>query len=256
MPTIRKKLLDADVACVLSRCQISCSSLQLPDGQLDRDLYTRVNKVLELLGGKWNRGQRAHVFPDGLEVAEMVKAVVEDGAVIDERKTWQFFETPHALAVEMVERADIDSSHSVLEPSAGLGAIAKVIRNRNPKRLQCYEMHHGRAMSLKSDGFAEVAECDFLTVAVDELFDRIVANPPFSGGQAARHFDAMWAHLAPGGRVVCVMDSGVTSRTTMPHSRARWIVEQHGEFIPLPEKTFKSSGTGVSAVLAIADKPA
>lgn len=51
-----------NVLAVLSRCSIQGTLLTLPEGQLDRKLYVAVNKVLEGLGGKWDRKAKAHVF--------------------------------------------------------------------------------------------------------------------------------------------------------------------------------------------------
>ena len=34
----------------------------LPDQRLDRKVYLEVNKVLECLGGKWDRKSKSHIF--------------------------------------------------------------------------------------------------------------------------------------------------------------------------------------------------
>ena len=50
-----------DVLAVLSRAETTGNELKLVD-QLDRQLYTRTNKVLEAAGGKWDRKAQAHLF--------------------------------------------------------------------------------------------------------------------------------------------------------------------------------------------------
>ena len=40
---------------VLGECRADGNLLYLPSVQLDRKTYTEVNKVLENMGGKWNR---------------------------------------------------------------------------------------------------------------------------------------------------------------------------------------------------------
>ena len=45
---------------ILGNCEVQDNVLYLPNVQLDRADYTAVNKVLEALGGKWNR--KAKVF--------------------------------------------------------------------------------------------------------------------------------------------------------------------------------------------------
>ena len=54
--------IDLEVAAELQRCSYDGNTLRM--AQMDRKLYERVNKILVLLGGKWNRGQKAHIFDD------------------------------------------------------------------------------------------------------------------------------------------------------------------------------------------------
>ena len=80
--------------------------------QLDRATYAQVNKVLEALGGKWNRAQKAHLF-DG-DPNEAVAAAIASGEAVEWTREFQFFETPAPLADRMVEEGL--RSTSVLEP--------------------------------------------------------------------------------------------------------------------------------------------
>ena len=97
----------------------------LPNVQLDRKIYLAVNKVLENLGGKWNRKQKAHVFES--DISDRIDNVLLTGSVVDPKKEFQFFETPPELAKRLVEMANIQPLETVLEPSAGKGAIAQYI---------------------------------------------------------------------------------------------------------------------------------
>uniref|UniRef100_A0A6M3XW24 Putative methyltransferase n=1 Tax=viral metagenome TaxID=1070528 RepID=A0A6M3XW24_9ZZZZ len=47
--------IDNDVANVLVNSNVDKNYLYLPQEQLERNLYVRVNKVLKSMGGKWNR---------------------------------------------------------------------------------------------------------------------------------------------------------------------------------------------------------
>ena len=58
---------------VLGECRADGNLLYLPSVQLDRKTYTEVNKVLENMGGKWNRKTKAHVFAEDDDVAEMLE---------------------------------------------------------------------------------------------------------------------------------------------------------------------------------------
>jgi hypothetical protein len=51
-------------------------------GQLERKLYEAVNKGLDALGGKWNRGMGGHVF--GTDPRPQVEALLGTGVVVVE----------------------------------------------------------------------------------------------------------------------------------------------------------------------------
>jgi len=72
----------------------------LPKCQLDRKTYLNVNKVLECLGGKWNRKLKAHVF-ESFSISEAIDDVLLTGKVIDKKKEFQFFETPPNIVSQL-----------------------------------------------------------------------------------------------------------------------------------------------------------
>ena len=88
-----------------------------------------------------------------------------------------------------------------------------------------------------------------------KIYDRIVANPPFSykGHPQADidHVNHMVNFLNPGGRIVSVMSSGIVFRQNKKSEAMREFIETHGEIIPLPEKSFKESGTNVNTIIAV-----
>jgi hypothetical protein len=56
-----------EVLAVISSGEVDGNSFCITSGQLDRNLYTAVNEVLENLGGKWSRkasGARSRRRPD------------------------------------------------------------------------------------------------------------------------------------------------------------------------------------------------
>ena len=63
------------------------------------------------------------MFP--FDPRELMADAVETGAVVDAKKTLQFFETPADLAARMVDLAQIAPGNRVLEPSAGFGRIVR-----------------------------------------------------------------------------------------------------------------------------------
>ena len=98
MSATRTRVPD-DVIPILRRSTFAGNVLTLPE-QLDRETYLRVAKVLTAARGKWNRKANGHVFP--FDPRELIGAAVEDGVVVDAKRTLQFFETPDDLAKRMV----------------------------------------------------------------------------------------------------------------------------------------------------------
>lgn len=78
-------------------------------------------------------------------------------------------------------------------------------------------------------------------------FDRVVMNPPFSRGQDVEHVRHALSLLAPGGLLVSVMSNGVTFRQDRRYADFRR--DFSPEITPLPEGSFKTSGTNVSTVV-------
>jgi len=81
----------------------------LPDRQLDRKTYLDVNKVLGLLGGKWTRKFKAHLFESN--ISGMLDDVLLTGKVIDKKQEFQSFETPQDIVNQLIELAEVKQSH-------------------------------------------------------------------------------------------------------------------------------------------------
>lgn len=241
------KRISDDVRNILDRCVINGNVLYLPDEQLDRKLYMAVNKVLEACGGKWNRKQKGHVFAN--DPLNVIEEIMQTGTYIDAKSEYQFFETPESLAKQLVEMAELKSGESVLEPSAGKASIAKYIRNKDVK-LSVVELNPENRQYLIDDGYDLVGD-DFLNYNV--VCDVVIANPPFTKQQDIDHATHMISLARR--KVVCVMSQGVLFRENNKTKRFRELVARYdGEFIPLPEGTFKSSGTMVNACILVIEK--
>jgi len=169
-----------------------------------------------------------------------------------------FFPTPRPVIDRMLDLAGIKEGMSVLEPSAGAGAIVDVLWERfDALDIQCYEINQTLRDLLLAKG-CDDCRGDFLEaspgkLSVGGVFDRVLMNPPFEQGQDIEH--VMHAHrfLAPGGRLVAVMSAGVKSNRSAWDFRL-WLDAMGGTMEDLPEGSFKASGTGVAAVLVVIDK--
>lgn len=168
----------------------------------------------------------------------------------------QLFPTPAHLAARMVELADIQPGHEVLEPSAGTGILCKAITTAEPTaRVFAVELNHRLCDVLsqtitpaedRAEGICKnVLQGDFLECDGLGKFERIVMNPPFANGDDIRHITHARTMLKPGGRLVAICANGPRQNATL-----RPLVEACGGFWEeLAPETFRSSGTGVNTVL-------
>jgi hypothetical protein len=246
--------LNPEVRSVLEESTVVGNRLTLPR-QLDRKLYVSTAKVLELIGGKWNKKAQAHLFEEDAEL--VVADVVATGAVVDFRKEFQFFETPEATADVLCGWADLYPGLHVLEPSAGRGRIVEAIRKwgvLEPGPFACELWNENRAV-LQSKNVSILAD-DFLQLPVEHRFDRIIANPPFSRQQDILHVTKMYSHLDSNGRLVSVMSPAWQYRADRRTKAFKALLDEarNWTWTPLPEGTFKASGTGVNTGVILIDK--
>ena len=234
-----------EVADVLSNSKIDGQELYLPEGQLDRKLYVAVNKVLVAIGGKWNRKARAHIFdcyPD-----YKIEEILLTGSYTDAQKEYGFFETPDGLAKRMVEMANIQPGETVLEPSAGRGAIWKFI---GYPVCDCIEINRENQLYANKIDMPLVGN-DFFNF--HNKYDVIIANPPFTRQQDIDHI----THMIELARrcVVSVASSSVIFRTNKKTVEFRELIDSFdGKIIPLPEDSFKESGTKVCTCIIHVEK--
>lgn len=144
---------------------------------------------------------------------DALEEIVASGCIPD-RVAHQYFPTPPALAQRVVELAQIEPSHSVLEPSAGQGGIADQLPAA--ERATCVEISKLHCDILRAKGF-EVAHADFLAWApTAPKFDRVVMNPPFSEGRALAHLNAAASLVKPAGRLAAVLPASMKGKDVLP----------------------------------------
>ena len=244
-----------DVAQVLRDSVVIGNTLTLPN-KLERTLYQRVNKILEIAGFKWNRKEACHNAVNGNAGLTLALALGE-GQIVDPKKEFDFFETPLDLAAEMAKRLNIQPGDFVLEPSAGHGRLALAAAQYTLKEnVTCYEVQAPSCEVLKQRGFERVYCEDFLDIKQHQV-DRVIANFPFSGAQDLTHCLHAYKFLKPGGCMACITSVSWEWRTGKKFEEFRaWMDSLHGNAtrIRLPAGTFKDSGTNVPALLLIIDK--
>lgn len=219
--------------------------------QLDRKQYVSINEVLETIGLKWNRKEKAHVAdcsPD--ELVDAIADMVETGeaeTLKDIIKKFQFYETPREVAEYLVTLADIKSDDYVCEPSSWHWAIADCMKYMWDQ-LHVYEIDPVKCKVLEDKWF-KVHNVDWLECN-NISFDKIVANPPFSKSQDVKHILHMAKNLTKGGRLVSIASSSIQTRQWKLYDELR---DLDPKFIDLPEWSFRESGTMVNTVIVLID---
>lgn len=239
MVTTTRKIDPATLA-ILADCTVVADAIKLPVGKLERKQYEAVNKILELMGGKWNRKAQAHVFSEN--PADLLDTVVLTAEITDKKKQFQAFYTPVALADRMVQKTNLVFGSEVLEPSAGTGRILNSLHGLKVN-ITAIELDEART---EMQGLAgRWFYGDFLTFTPDLIgtFSAVIMNPPFTQGQDIRHILHARRFLKPTGRLVAICSNGPKQAEALKPLAIDWE--------DLPAGTFAESGTNVSTALVV-----
>lgn len=158
----------------------------------------------------------------------------------------EFYPTPDAVIAKMIEPyADILSTATILEPSAGSGAIVDYITtkglkvpyttkrgetlmmNVTAKKEKIYTCEHNPELQLilQGKGYRIVAD-DFLSYRPDTRFNLLLLNPPFSCG--ARHLLHAW-EILQSGDIACLLNAEtVRNVCTKERERLKAIIAENG----------------------------
>lgn len=239
---------------ILQQCTVEGTTIKLPKVQLDRKSYMDVAKKLELIGGKW-KGGKVSGFIFEQDPTELLEQIA-NGESRNLKKEYQFFATPDDLADYLVELAEIEPTHDVLEPSAGQGAIINAIHR---ELYSAFTVGAFELMPLNQTFLNKIVGCrllgsDFLTEC-DTSFDRIVANPPFSKNQDIDHIRKMYDQLKDGGRLVSIASKHWQLSTNKKETDFKfWLTALNAEIIEIPAGRFKESGTLIATCIIVIDK--
>lgn len=249
----RATKIRAEVLAVLQAVQITGSEVRIIE-RLSPKLYKAVNDVLTEMGGKWSTSRQVHVFEACPQ--EAIGAAITNGELLT-AKDYEFFPTPDELVAELLLLAGVAPGMRVLEPQAGEGAIAlaaaEVVGRAN---VVCHELMPRNVERLQALGFAIEQPQDFLQVPPQPVFDRVLLNPPFSGGKDIAHIEHAMRFVRPGGRLAAIASTTwQTADNAKSRAFARW-VEEHALTVRQIERgAFKAAGTDVPTVLMVLQAP-
>lgn len=243
-----------DVEEILKHCTLESNVLKLPAVQFNKKSYAEAKKWIEEAGGSWQGGKiQGFTFPFN---PERVFSILKEGKRCDLQKDFQFFETPADIADWLVMLAGgIHETDTVLEPSAGRGALIKAIHRACPSvKVECYElMPENKELLLSLDNIVLLGD-DF-TKDFSGKYTKIIANPPFSGNQDIDHVRLMYDRLEEGGTLAAITSHHWKFASEKKCVDFReWLEEVHGEVFEIGSGEFKESGTTVSTMAVVIHK--
>jgi len=247
-----RKIDDTTLA-ILSRASVDGNILTLNCGQLDRKQYLEVNKILGVMGGKWDRKSKGHIFSDNPN--DKLEAILLTGEY-DKPADYGYFPTPMDLVDSMISLVGLSPGMVILEPSAGQGAIAeRVARIVGHNNVHCFELLLDNCEALMKYGFIKTECCDFLSVETKPLYDCVIMNPPFSRQQDIDHVLHALGCLKVTGKLASIMSSGVTFRENAKTKNFWNVLSNYdNQVLTNPANSFKLSGTLVNTITLVVEK--
>ena len=197
------------------------------------ELSVESKEVLKYIGGE---SFKNYWWEFNYPVMDALYEIIRSGQ-LPEKISHQFFQTPEALAQHVVDLACIEDDNDVLEPSAGLGAIAQHLPCDN---TTCVEISRVHCKVLESKGYKTVHK-DFIQWDCDKRFDRIIMNPPYAQGRALEHLTKAHSLLKQDGKLTAILPASMKDKNFFDDWKHEWSDVLTNEF--------KESGTGVNVAI-------
>ena len=172
------------------------------------------------------------------------------------REGVDYFPTPEPLGYKMVEWANIGEGDSVLEPSAGHGAIARYVPQSNELVAIEPSMSLFAKLQMKAGGLGRKFQNEtFEAYHISNKHDTIVMNPPFghAGATAIAHIEKAFGHLEEGGRMVAIIPRGAMDKKFNKWYDNEKTAAMRAE-VDLPDIVFQQAGTSVRCRVVVVDK--
>ena len=239
---------------ILKRCTLENNVLKLPCEKFNKKSYADAKKWIEEAGGNWTGGKiQGFTFPFN---ASRVFAILKEGRRCNIYQEFQFFETPEDVADWLVMIAGgIHESDTVLEPSAGRGALVNAIRRSCPSiTVDCFELMPENTEILQKIPGVRILGADF-TQSRPGQYTKIIANPPFSKNQDIDHLRKMYDLLQEGGTLAAITSTHWEISEEKKCKEFRdWLEEVGGMKYEIEEGVFKESGTQIKTLAVVIKK--
>ena len=240
---------------ILKHCTLENNVIKLPNVQFNKKSYAEAKKWIEEAGGSWEGGKtQGFTFPFN---AERVFKILHDGKRCNLQQEFQFFSTPPEVADYIVMLSGgVSENEKILEPSAGTGAIIDAIhRSCSSVIVDCFElMPENKEILSKKDRIRIIGD-DFYECDSIGMYDKILANPPFSKNQDIKHLMKMYEHINEGGVIVAITsDHWRISKEKICTDFSEWLNSIGGEVYDIDEGSFKESGTSIKTSVVVIKK--
>jgi len=208
----------------ISKMIVSGNRMDLPKDEHFGN-YAQVKKTLVAAGGKYKKNGFDFTVP-----AQDIYDRLVGGEEVNDKKKFQFFATPPELVKELVSLAGVHDGQTVLEPSAGHGAIADEV--------------------IRKDATCIVVELMEDKTELLGFFDHVIANPPFTKNQDIDHIKHMYKFLKPGGSLTTIASQSWLHGSQRKQTQFKGWVESLDSYVGVIDKgAFKSSGTQVGVTI-------
>lgn len=232
---------------ILQNCQWDGQLLTLPQVQFTQKAYLEAKKWIEETGGSWNTQKQGFTWEFD---ANRVVGYLLQGKRYNLANEFQYFATPDGIADIAVSKfSSLTADMKILEPSAGRGALVKAVRRRCPDAVvDCFELMPENVPFLQQVEGANIIGEDFCKC--EGKWQRIIANPPFSGNQDIDHVYMMYDHLQIGGEMsVITSQHWKWSVENKCQYFRKWLEDNNADVTDFGEGEFKDSGTTVRTSL-------
>ena len=144
---------------------------------------------------------------------------------------WDFYPTPVTVIQKMIDAAKVQPHHRVLEPSAGSGDLASAIV-KITNQIDCFEINLSLHKALILQGF-NLLGSNFLASPPQPIYDRILANPPFSNNGVNLHTQHAFKFLKSGGKLVTLAHHYSLKPSQSDKQFFAWLKSKKARFLNL-----------------------
>lgn len=234
-----------DISDAISMLEEQEEYLVLPEVWLSPNCYKKICQFLKTFSFEPTKIKNRKAFKNCGEFSiTQVKDVGIKLNGVSLSEVFDFYPTPVELVELVQDLAEVRSTDTILEPSAGTGNL---ITGYNTNNITCVELSPILAEVLINKGY-NVNNMSFEDYAINNSvkFDRIIMNPPFGKRLDAKHIDLAFNMLKNDGILIAISSTGIKNATDKASKKYQDLYEKYGVFQEIYKGMFKNSGKGTS----------